>query len=235
MIKQLVTTVLGTKFERDVRNVQPIVDEIYRYEEELRDVSEEYLRAQTEKFRAKIRERTEEIENEISELREKKKHTESASDREGMALLIGQLEQDLREERQAVLDELLPEAYATVREACRRLIGQDIEVRAHEMQWDMIPYDVQLIGGIVLHQGKIAEMATGEGKTLVATLPLYLNALPGKGAHLVTVNDYLARRDAEWMSRLYGFLGLSTGARSSRTLADNHQDYRNTASRSDHP
>ena len=95
----------------------------------------------------------------------------------------------------AVLDELLPEAFATVREACRRLVGTTVTVTGHDLTWDMVPYDVQLIGGIVLHQGKIAEMATGEGKTLVATLPLYLNALTGRGAHLVTVNNYLARRD----------------------------------------
>ncbi len=211
MIKQLVTTVLGTKFERDVRTVQPIVDEIRRHEEDLKDFSEEQLKAQTENFRAKILERTQDLEDEITALREKKKRTESASDREGMALRIGQLEHDLREETQSVLDELLPEAYATVREACRRLIGRDIVVRGHETKWDMVPYDVQLIGGIVLHQGKIAEMATGEGKTLVATLPLYLNALPGKGAHLVTVNDYLAKRDSEWMGTVFEYLGLTVG------------------------
>ncbi|MGD8697750.1 MAG: preprotein translocase subunit SecA [Gemmatimonadales bacterium] len=211
MIKQLVTTVLGTKFERDVRNVQPIVDEIHRHEEELQAYSEEQLKAQTEKFRARILERTQELEDELTELREKKKRTESASDREGMALRIDQLEQELREETQAVLDELLPEAYATVREACRRLVGSDVVVRGHEIKWDMVPYDVQLIGGIVLHQGKIAEMATGEGKTLVATLPLYLNALPGRGAHLVTVNDYLARRDSEWMGAVFEYLGLTVG------------------------
>src|SRR3954465_13901578 len=97
-----------------------------------------------------------------------------------------------KKEMAAGLDDLLPEAFATVREACRRLLGSPVQVTGHELLWDMVPYDVQLIGGVVLHQGKIAEMATGEGKTLVATLPLYLNALAGKGAHLVTVNNYLA-------------------------------------------
>jgi preprotein translocase subunit SecA len=148
---------------------------------------------------------------EVAELKETKKRTEDALQREAMALRIGELERNLREEMQAVLDELLPEAYATVREACRRLLGREIHVRGHDMQWDMVPYDVQLIGGIVLHQGKIAEMATGEGKTLVATLPLYLNALPGRGAHLVTVNDYLARRDSEWMGTVFEYLGLTVG------------------------
>src|SRR5207253_456449 len=100
---------------------------------------------------------------------------------------------------------------ATVREACRRLVGSEVVVTGHALKWDMVPYDVQLIGGIVLHQGKIAEMATGEGKTLVATLPLYLNALTGRGAHLVTVNNYLARRDSQWMGHLFNWLGLTVG------------------------
>jgi len=108
-------------------------------------------------------------------------------------------------------DDILPEAFATVKQACKRMMGKKFRVVGREVTWDMIPYDVQLIGGIVLHQGKIAEMATGEGKTLVATLPMYLNALEGKGAHLITVNDYLAQRDSEWMGEVYKFLGLSVG------------------------
>ncbi len=211
MIKQAVTNFLGTKFERDVRTIQPIVDEIHRHEDRLKDFSEEELQAQTEKFRRLIYERTHELEEKITELKETKKRTESASDRERMAMQIGQLEPELHATIQEVLDEILPEAYATVREACRRLMNSDIVVRGHDMKWDMVPYDVQLIGGIVLHQGKIAEMATGEGKTLVATMPLYLNALPGRGAHLVTVNDYLARRDSEWMGTVFKYLGLTVG------------------------
>ena len=109
------------------------------------------------------------------------------------------------------LDSILPEAYALVKNACRRLVGTTEEVCGHTLTWNMVPFDVQLIGGIVLHQGKIAEMQTGEGKTLVATLPLYLNALAGKNVQLVTVNDYLARRDATWMGHLYKFLGLTVG------------------------
>ncbi len=108
-------------------------------------------------------------------------------------------------------DDLLPEAFAVVKQACKRMVGQKFTVIGREMVWDMVPYDVQLMGGIVLHQGKIAEMATGEGKTLVATLPLFLNSLEGKGAHLVTVNDYLAQRDSEWMGQVFKFLGLSVG------------------------
>ena len=116
----------------------------------------------------------------------------------------------LAAEREA-LEELLPEAFAAVKEACRRLVGREWPVVGIPIRWDMIPYDVQLIGGVMLHEGKIAEMATGEGKTLVATMPLYLNALTGRGAHLVTVNDYLARRDSEWMGEIYKFLGLTVG------------------------
>ena len=114
-------------------------------------------------------------------------------------------------EKEVTLDGLLPEAFALVKNACRHLMGTTEEVCGHTLTWDMIPFDCQLVGGIVLHQGKIAEMQTGEGKTLVATLPLYLNALAGKNVQLVTVNDYLARRDATWMGHLYKYLGLTVG------------------------
>ncbi|HAQ99699.1 MAG TPA: preprotein translocase subunit SecA, partial [Verrucomicrobiales bacterium] len=109
------------------------------------------------------------------------------------------------------LEEIMPEAFAVVKSACRRLCGQDVIVRGHPIRWDMIPFDVQLIGGMALHTGKIAEMATGEGKTLVGTLPVYLNALTCRGVHVVTVNDYLAARDSDWMGAVYKFLGLSVG------------------------
>ena len=109
------------------------------------------------------------------------------------------------------LDSIMPEAFALVKEACRRLLGKKWSVVDIETEWNMVPFDVQLIGAIVLHQGKIAEMKTGEGKTLVATMPLYLNALSGKGAHLITVNDYLARRDREWMGPVYESSGMTLG------------------------
>jgi len=114
-------------------------------------------------------------------------------------------------EQQAYLDQILPEAFAVVKNAARRLCGQEVLVCDQPIVWNMVHFDVQLIGGMVLHQGKITEMATGEGKTLVATLPLYLNALAGRGAHLVTVNDYLAKRDSDWMGSLFKFLGLTCG------------------------
>ena len=109
------------------------------------------------------------------------------------------------------LEKILPEAFAVVKNACRRLCGTEVNVRGNNIGWEMIPYDVQLIGGMALHNNSIAEMATGEGKTLVATLPVYLNALSGRGVHVVTVNDYLAQRDSEWMGAIYKFLGLSVG------------------------
>lgn len=115
------------------------------------------------------------------------------------------------------VDALLPEAFATVKQACKRMKGTVCMVKGQEVVWNMVPYDVQMLGGIILHNGTIAEMKTGEGKTLVATLPVYLNALAGKGVHVVTVNDYLASRDSEWMAYLYGWLGLSTGSITKKT------------------
>ncbi len=122
------------------------------------------------------------------------------------------------------LDQILPEAFATVKNAARRLVGHKAVVCDHELTWDMVHFDVQLIGGIALHQGQIAEMATGEGKTLVATLPLYLNSLNGRNAQLVTVNDYLARRDSEWMGQLYGFLGVTVGCIQQQMSPDRRRD-----------
>jgi preprotein translocase subunit SecA len=217
MLKGVLTNVFGTRHDREKKRVQPIVDQINEEYERLQSVSEEELRAQTAKFRERIAEATSELEARVAELKEQKKGTPEASEREQIDLELGGadgrggVEGDLREAVADVLDEILPEAFATVREAARRLVGSTVMVTGHEMQWNMIHYDVQLMGGIQLHLGRIAEMATGEGKTLVATLPLYLNALPGKGAHLITVNSYLARRDSEWMGHVYRYLGLTVG------------------------
>ena len=211
MLKGIVQKVVGTRFQREMKQLQPIVDEIKRHEEHLASVSEAELKAQTERFRERVRERTQGLEDEIEKLREDRQHTEDSSRRADLSERLSRAETEIQEATDEILDELLPEVFATVREACRRLLGREIDVTGHKMIWDMVPYDVQLIGGIVLHQGKIAEMATGEGKTLVATLPLYLNALPGKGAHLVTVNNYLARRDSQWMGTIFNYLGLTVG------------------------
>ena len=217
MIKGLISAVVGTRHDRERRKIQPIVDEINEEYARLHDVSEEELRGQTEKLRGIIRERTGELEARVAELREQKRVAADPTEREKIDAELsgsdgrGGAEGTLRREISEVLDEILPEAFATVREGCRRLLGTKVMVTGHELTWDMVPYDVQLMGGIELHLGKIAEMATGEGKTLVATLPLYLNALPGKGSHLVTVNSYLARRDSQWMGHVYRYLGLTVG------------------------
>src|SRR5690606_36246865 len=169
----------------------------------------EELKGQTEKLRGIIRERTEALEARLAELRETKRRTEDAAERETLQAQIVAVEDELKETLQKVLDEIMPEAYATVKAAAQRLVGTEVVVTGQKLVWDMVPYDVQIIGAIQLHRGKVAEMATGEGKTLVATMPLYLNALAGRGAHLVTVNSYLAQRDAEWMGTVYRYLGLT--------------------------
>ena len=217
MLKGMLTNVFGTRHERERKRVQPIVNAINEEYERLQSVSEAELKGQTEKFRERIREATGELEARVAELKEQKKTTADAAEREQIDLELGGadgrggVEGELREATAEILDEILPEAFATVREASRRLLGTTVKVTGHDQQWNMVHYDVQLMGGIQLHMGRIAEMATGEGKTLVATLPLYLNALPGKGAHLITVNSYLARRDSEWMGHVYKYLGLTVG------------------------
>jgi preprotein translocase subunit SecA len=217
MLKNVFTTILGTRHDRERKRLQPIIKAIHDHETRLADVSEEELRAQTTRFRDLLRERIGDLEARAAELRELKRAATDPVEREKLDNeLTGQdgtkgVEGDIRHAVAETLDEILPEAFATVREACRRLLGTIVNVAGRDTEWNMVPYDVQLMGGIQLHLGKIAEMATGEGKTLVATLPLYLNALPGKGTHLVTVNSYLARRDSQWMGHLYTYLGLSVG------------------------
>ena len=181
----LLKLLFGTKNERELKKLWPIVAEINRREEELQKAGltdEDYPRM-TREFKERVA-------------------------------------------KGESLDSILPEAYALVKNACRRLVGTTEEVCGHTLTWNMIPFDVQLIGGIVLHQGKISEMQTGEGKTLVATLPLYLNALAGKNVQLVTVNDYLAKRDATWMGHLYRFLGLTVGCiQNSMDSAERREQY----------
>ncbi len=209
MIKTLMTAVFGTRFERERKRLQPVIDAIHRQEDQLKDLSEAELKAQTTKFRERLAERTGALKAELDQVREAKHGCADPVERDQLERRFHELETRYKKELAAGLDDLLPEAFATVREACRRLMGSTVQVTGHELTWDMVPYDVQLIGGYVLHQGRIAEMATGEGKTLVATLPLYLNALTGRGAHLVTVNNYLARRDSQWMGHVFKYLGLT--------------------------
>src|SRR5688572_8763026 len=209
MLKSLVSKMFGTRHEREAKKLLPLVAEINEIADDLQSVSESELQAQTEKFRALIKERTHELEEELATLRQTKRKTEEAAERDALTQEIQRTEDELKAAIQETLEELLPEAFATVKEACRRLMGTPITVTGQQMTWEMVPYDVQLIGGIALHRGNIAEMATGEGKTLVAIMPLYLNALSGRGVHLVTVNSYLAQRDSDWMGTVYRYLGLT--------------------------
>ena len=182
MINALLGKIFGTKHEREMKRMQPRVDAINTLEPEIQKLTDEQLRAKTDEFRARIQERLSAIPDE----------PEADVDRQD------EIEAERSRVLEEALDEILEEAFAVVREAGRRTLN-------------MRHFDVQLIGGMVLHSGKIAEMKTGEGKTLVATLPVYLNALGGRGVHVVTVNDYLAKRDSEWMGKLYSFLGLTVG------------------------
>ena len=175
MFNWIIKQILGSRNQRELRRLTPIVRRINALDEEFKALSDDDLRAKTTAWQ------------------------EQLAPIEDLA------------EREKLLNEILPEAFAVVKNGARRLCGRAITVCDQPMTWNMVHFDVQLIGGMVLHSGRIAEMATGEGKTLVATLPLYLNALTGRGAHLVTVNDYLARRDAEWMGELFRFLGLTVG------------------------
>lgn len=168
MINTVLKKVFGSKNERDIKKMMPLVQQINTLEEKYQKIFEDQLKAKTEEFKQRVA-------------------------------------------QGETLDAILPEAFAVVKNACRRLCGTTVQVSGHELEWDMVPFDVQLIGGIALHQGKIAEMMTGEGKTLVATLPVYLNALAGRGVHVVTTNDFLAERDSTWMGHIYKYLGLTVG------------------------
>ena len=209
MLKSAIKTFVGSRHKREAKKLQPLVDEINSIYAGLASLSDDELTAKTQELRAYIEERTAGLKAEIDRLKDEKRNSEDPFDRERLSLDIGGLEEQQLSEMEESLEDILPEAFAVVKDACRRLVGREISVTGQTMTWDMIPYDVQLIGGISLHRGKVAEMATGEGKTLVATMPLYLNALAGRGAHLVTVNSYLAQRDAEWMGTVFSFLGLS--------------------------
>ncbi|HEY1265235.1 MAG TPA: preprotein translocase subunit SecA [Terriglobales bacterium] len=182
MFQKLAAKIFGTKNEREIKRLKPRVAAINALEPAMQELSDDELRAKTDEFRRRIRDRLAAI----------------TDDPEADPGRQKEIETQRYDVLQEVLDEILVEAFAVVREAGRRVLN-------------MRHFDVQLIGGMVLHSGKIAEMKTGEGKTLVATLPVYLNALSGRGAHVVTVNDYLAKRDSEWMGKLYRFLGLSVG------------------------
>ena len=237
------TKIFGTKADRDMKEVQPLLNKTLEAYEVIKDLSTDDLRHKTIEFREAIREATAEEETRLEEIRNylDANYDLPIEEKQDLYKEMEKLEDKSYKITQDILMEILPEAFSVMKETARRFKDNEvIEVTATQMDrdlaathdgieidgdiaryrnswsaggnmitWDMCHYDVQLIGGMVLHSGKIAEMATGEGKTLVATLPVYLNALPGKGVHVVTVNDYLAKRDSEWMGRLYEFLGLS--------------------------
>ncbi|MBM4184053.1 MAG: preprotein translocase subunit SecA [Gemmatimonadetes bacterium] len=211
MLKAAIKALLGSHHKREAKKLEPLLAEINEVCEGLASLTDEQLRAKTDEFRATIQERTADLKGRIAALREEKRRSQDPSERERLSLEINGLQGDLKQALGDALEDILPEAFAVVKDACRRLVGREMVVTGQKMTWDMVPYDVQLIGAIALHRGKVAEMATGEGKTLVATMPLYLNALAGRGVHLVTVNSYLAQRDAEWMGTVFGFLGLTVG------------------------
>ena len=190
--------IVGTKNDREIKRIRPFVDDINKLEPDYQRLSDEELKAKTEQFKKRIEEATADLKKELEEARNEGANGDPDR-REELKTQIEEVDKELRQKEAEALAALLPEAFAVVREASRRSIG-------------LRHFDVQLIGGAVLHEGTISEMKTGEGKTLVATLPLYLNALTGRGVHLITVNDYLARRDVQWMGPIYHKLGLTVAS-----------------------
>ncbi|MFW6043704.1 MAG: DEAD/DEAH box helicase, partial [Marinilabiliaceae bacterium] len=242
VVDNIMTALFGSKHQRDRKATMPIVQKVKSVSPEIEPLSNDELRERTNDLKRRINETIAEEQNQIDELhRTAENETVDINRREEIFDQIDKLEEEITEKLNKFLDELLPEAFAIVKDTARRFKeNETIEVTAtefdrelaanndfleikgdkavyfntwqaggNETTWDMVHYDVQLFGGVVLHQGKIAEMATGEGKTLAATLPVFLNALTGRGVHLVTVNDYLAKRDSEWMGPIYMFHGLS--------------------------
>ena len=232
---------VGDKSKQDVKALSPIVDKVKAFESALEQLSHDALRAKTAEFKAKIADARKPLQDNIDQLIKDAEATEDIDAREDIYVEIDKIKDDIYSVTEDVLNEIMPEAFAVVKETAKRFVhNTEIPVTANEFDrqisgdndyvtlngdqaiwanswdaagkpitWDMIHYDVQLIGGAAMHQGKIAEMQTGEGKTLVATLPVYLNALAGKGVHLVTVNDYLAKRDSAWMAPIFQFHGMS--------------------------
>ena len=241
LLNSILKVFVGDKSKQDVKAIMPIVDKIKTFEKALEALSHDELRAKTETFKQLIAEARKPFFEQIEQLKIQANETEDIDQRESIYQQIDAIDDDIYKATEDVLNDILPEAFAVMKETAKRFFhNSTITVQANAFDreisgaksyvnltddkatwsnswdaagkpitWDMIHYDVQLIGGIALHQGKIAEMQTGEGKTLVATLPVYLNALSGKGVHLVTVNDYLAKRDSAWMAPLFEFHGLS--------------------------
>jgi preprotein translocase subunit SecA len=241
MLKSILSKIFGDKSAKDQKEYQPYVDKIKSFEQAYTSLSDDELRAKTSEFRSRIQEQTKALDLQIADLIAEADKSEDISRKEDIYTEVDKLKIQTKDKIEEVLLELLPEAFAVVKETAKRwanngqlvVTAQDFDhdraaksdgiviegdkaiwknvwtAAGSPVKWEMVHYDVQLMGGAVLHKGNIAEMQTGEGKTLVATLPVYLNALPGKGVHIVTVNDYLAKRDSEWMGPLYQFHGLT--------------------------
>jgi len=211
-ILSVFTKVFGSKSERDLKKIRPFVGQIKSFEASLKTLSDEQLKEKTQEFKRKIQEATADIATDIIAVKKQLSSTDETltfDKRKDLADELEALDKEYLESVEVVLNQLHAEAFAVLKETCVRFVGKSWIVAGNEMVWNMIPYDVQLIGGTVLHQGKIAEMKTGEGKTLVAIFPIYLNALVGRGVHIVTVNTYLAQRDAEWNAPIFNFHGLT--------------------------
>ena len=211
MLNSLFKKTFGSQSDREFKKAKETLAEVNRYASEFRSLSEAELHGKTAEFRAGLEVRVGELRARLEETEAPLRGDLEPEERERLSDLLEEIEDQIRAIQAAFLDEVLPQAFGLVKEACRRLVGRSWEGVAGKEEWFMVPYDVQLFGAMVLHQGKIAEMATGEGKTLVATMPLYLNALTGHGVHLITHNNYLAKRDAMWMGGVFNFLGLSVG------------------------
>ncbi len=211
MLNKITQMIFGDRDKREASKMQPRIDEINSIYDTLESISDDEIRKRIQEIKQDIQNILAPLEDELEELNKNYQIEPDENKKISLGNNIDGLTKNLKEKTQLILDDHLPEVFAIIKETCRRLIGHEYEVRGDGATWFMVPFDVQLIGAIVLHEGKITEMATGEGKTLVATMPLFLNALIGRGVHLITVNDYLAQRDAEWMSPIFEFHGLVVG------------------------
>ncbi len=215
MLKPLFEKLFGNYNEKELKKLYPILSDVNRWEEEYSTLSEDQIKAKTQLFKDRIATDVRSLREQYDDVYARMQSTEVAVDLEKKKIISLEF-QEIKTQYLSLLEEsldrILPEAFALVKVACKKLLGEEFDLLGKMRVWDMVPFDVQVIGGVVLHKGRIAEMKTGEGKTFVATMPLYLNALAGRGAHLVTVNEYLAKRDSEWMGYLYRYLGLSVGA-----------------------
>ncbi len=211
-LSSFLTTIFGTKSEKDLKKIWPVVEEINSFEEKIKALSDDELKQKTESFKQLIKDETHEVSEQIKEIKEKMDSNDESidlDDRREFSDRLKELEAEWLDILEDTLEEILPEAFAVMKDTCRRFVGQKWKVAGSEIEWDMIPYDVQLVGAVAMHKSAIAEMKTGEGKTLAAIMPAYLNALAGRGVHVITVNTYLARRDAEWNEPIFNFHGLT--------------------------